>query len=111
MKSWVYILGGLVGLVLGTAVSVCLHLLTVRKINKAKTTADVMTVSGLRLLVCAALFLVLFLLRNVLPINFYAAIIGAAIGLTATSVILSAMLMRRTARQEEHNRHQGDKDE
>lgn len=111
MGTWQYILGGLAGLVLGAAVSVCLHRITMRKINKANNTTDVMLVSGIRFVVSAALLFLIFLLRNVLPFSFYATIIGAALGLTATSVVLSMVQMRKTAREEEEKRRGADKPE
>ena len=98
-------------MVLGTAVSVCLHKITMRKINKANNTTDVMVVSGIRFVVSAALLFLLFLLRNVMPFSFYAAIIGAATGLTAASVIQSMAAMRKTAREEEKKRRGSDEPE
>lgn len=93
-----YLLGGLLGLAFGAFVSWGNSKLIRRSLQKDKTAA-VMGASFLRQLLDFLAFLVVFLLRKVLPFSFYAVIIGTAVGLSAGSILMAI----RTGKQVERS--------
>lgn len=97
-----YLLGGLLGLAFGAAVSFGSSVITRRSLQKNKTAA-VMGASFLRQLLDFLAFLVVFLLRKVLPFSFYAVIIGTAVGLSAGSILMAIRTGKQAERSEKGN--------
>ena len=97
-----YLIGGVIGAAFGFAVANISALLTRRGVKKSDTNA-VMAVSMLRTLLDILALLAVYLLRNVLPFPFYGVIIGTAIGLSVSNIILASRIgkkMKDEAKQE-----------
>ncbi len=106
MRAGMYLLGGLAGLAFGLAVSYCNMLLTKRAVKKKDGSGvnAVMSTNVLRQLINIAALAVVFLLRNVVPLPFYGTIIGAAIGLSAGSVLFIWLLTKQMERDDPASR-------
>ena len=89
-----YLIGGVIGAAFGFAVANISAILTRRGVKKSDTNA-VMAVSMLRTLLDILALLAVYLLRNVLPFPFYGVIIGTAIGLSVSNIILASRIGRK----------------
>ena len=91
-----YLLGGAAGLAFGLLVAAGNTLLTRRSLQRAKqNTASVMGTSGLRQVINLAALVLLYLLRNVLPLPLAGTLIGTAVGLSGGSIAGVWILARR----------------
>ncbi len=97
-----YILGGLIGLIFGTAVAAVGAMLTRRSLEKSKTSA-VLGVSFLRQLMDILALLVVFLLRKVMPFHLYAVLIGTAMGLSVGGIVLVTRISKKMEQKNNDN--------
>lgn len=104
-----YLIGGVVGAVFGFAVANISAVLTRRGMKKDEANA-VMAASMLRTLLDILALLIVYLLRNVLPFPFYAVIIGTAVGLSVSNVVLASRMGKRI-KKEQNNEVKIDEDE
>lgn len=98
-----YVIGGVIGAAFGAAVAAVGMALTQRNMKKNDTNA-VMAGSILRTLLDIAAFVVVYLLRDVLPFPFYGVIIGAAIGLSIGNIILAQRLSKQIKKEEKRKK-------
>jgi drug/metabolite transporter (DMT)-like permease len=88
-----YVWGALAGLAFGSAVAYLNSRITKHYLDKNRDRVGtegvgaVMGVNGLRQVINVAALAIVFFLRNVLPLPFYAVILGTAAGLTAVSFL------------------------
>ena len=89
-----YLIGGVIGAAFGFAVANISAVLTRRNMKKGDANS-VMAGSMLRTLLDILALLAVFLLRNVLPFPFYGVIIGTAIGLSVSNIILASRIGKK----------------
>jgi drug/metabolite transporter (DMT)-like permease len=88
-----YVWGALAGLTFGSAVAYLNSRITKHYLDKNRDRVGtegvgaVMGVNGLRQVINVAALAIVFFIRNVLPLPFYAVILGTAAGLTAVSFL------------------------
>ena len=104
-----YLIGGAIGAVFGFAVANISAVLTRRGMKKDSTNA-VMAASMLRTLLDILALLIVYLLRNVLPFPFYGVIIGTALGLSVSNIILAGRLGKQI-KKEQNNEVKIEEDE
>ena len=97
-----YILGGLIGLVFGTAVAAVGAMLTRRSLEKSKT-STVLGVSFLRQLMDILALFIVFLLRKVMPFPLYAVLVGTALGLSVGGIVLATRISKKMEEQNNEN--------
>lgn len=88
-----YLIGGVIGAAFGFAVANISAALTRRGMKKDSTNA-VMAASMLRTLMDLLALLVVYLLRNTLPFPFYGVIVGTALGLSVSNIVLASRISR-----------------
>ena len=104
-----YLIGGVIGAAFGFAVANISAVLTRRGMKKDEANA-VMAASMLRTLLDILALLIVYLLRNVLPFPFYAVIIGTAVGLSVSNVVLASRMGKRI-KKEQNNEVKIEEDE
>jgi len=96
MATGQYLLGGAAGLVFGLLVAAGNTLLTRRSLRRARqNTASVMGTSGLRQVINLAALVLVYLLRNAVPLPLAGTLIGTAIGLSGGSIAGVWILARK----------------
>lgn len=104
-----YLIGGVIGAAFGFAVANISAALTRRGMKKDSANA-VMAASMLRTLFDLLALLIVYVLRNILPFPFYGVIIGTALGLSVSNVVLASR-MGKKIRKEQNNEVKIEKDE
>ena len=107
MSASYYILGGLAGLIFGSAVAFINSRITKAYLNRSEKkerenpdkpsaggVIGVMLVNFLRLIISAGALLLVFLLRKMIPLPFNSLIIGTAVGLTLISFVFLYITVR-----------------
>lgn len=96
MTTGQYLLGGAAGLVFGLLVAAGNTLLMRRSLQRARqNTASVMGTSGLRQVINLAALVLVYLLRNVVPLPLAGTLIGTAVGLSGGSIAGVWILARK----------------
>lgn len=103
MPVWMYLLGGLAGIIFGLVVGYCNMLITKRSMKKQNGdgVGAVMGTNVLRQFLNFAALAAVFLLRNVIPLPFYGTIIGTALGLSIGNVLFIWLLTKQMERQKQ----------
>ena len=91
------LIGGGLALVVGTALSFANYFITKKLINNKKTTSPIAIISFLRQTLNIAYLVAIYFLSGLLPWPMEAMVIGAAIGVTLPSVVLSFRLSKEMA--------------
>ncbi|MBE6884019.1 MAG: hypothetical protein E7487_05390 [Ruminococcaceae bacterium] len=91
------LLGGGLALLFGAGLSVGNYFLTKKLINRQKNTSPLAVISFLRQTFNIAYLVAIYFLSKVLPWPMEAMLIGAALGITIPSFLLSAKLSRSLA--------------
>ena len=98
-----YLIGGVIGAAFGFAVANISASLTRRGMKKDSTNA-VMAASMLRTLLDLLALLIVYLLRNVLPFPFYGVIIGTAVGLSVSNIVLANRMGRELSKKQDEKK-------
>ncbi len=94
-----YLIGGVIGAAFGFAVANISAVLTRRSMKKDSANA-VMAGSMLRTLFDILALLIVYLLRNALPFPFYGVIIGTALGLSVSNIVLAGRMGRKLSEEQ-----------